>query len=50
MQDANRAVKKPKSTKVDWYDRIEKAKQAREQGRLAQAAQGDQRPLPKWHE
>lgn len=50
MPDANRAVKEPKPTKADWYDRIEKAKQAREQGRLAQAAQNEQLPPPKWHE
>lgn len=50
MSNANRAVREPKSTKADWYDRIEKAKQAREQGRLAQAVQNEQPAPPKWHE
>lgn len=50
MCRTRRTVKEPKSTKADWYDRIEKAKQAREQGRRAQAAHDEQRVTPKWHE
>ncbi len=50
MAESNRALKEPKPPKSGWFERIEKAKRAHEQGRQAQAAQGDRRSAPKWHE
>lgn len=35
----------PKSVPADWFERIEKAKQAREQGKLAQQARGKPKPI-----
>ena len=45
-----KALKKPKSTASNWYERIQKAKAARKQGIQAQTSQGKRHPTPRWYE
>jgi hypothetical protein len=50
MDSKVKALKQPKSADPGWYQRIQKAKAARQQGIKAQSSQSKRQPGPRWYE